>query len=878
MRLKPTAVQFFDALERVDAAVARMLDQDAALAALLDSIRQIHSGFAFAAVQLIDPVAGMIETVQARGIARQWTGVARHPLEASQRDIQSDIAQNLTVEEISGWDERFDPWIYSQFDHDRLIRVFAPLFLVRQPGSAPNPPNDDFYAWDEDMVASGTENRRRIRPQSPGAARDTSIVRLGTVEAGHHHADLPAFPLRALRDLVASVRRHTPDIYRTQLDHVLDVIVESAMDLVGAQGGCLHFIEDEQRGRYLYQVAAGRVTPDFVERQSPRHGRLFQDVMDAGEPRWIDRGVRALGVANAQTRALACFPITTNGTAQGLLQLHFARERSFTPEQIAWGNRFATRAAAALATSLAHQRRRQTFRAITNLHAVSQLLVSRKQVAIRELLHQIGTNARTLLKADLVTLYEYEQSTETFIHLPPVIVGPLWQAQPMHGEVGPEDVPARIIRRVGDNYYAVDAVNDPLMRSPERSRGVRDRFIVREGIRSAAAIPLKAGAEIVGIMFVNYRRVHDFRDEDERRLINIFASAAAIAVHNWRFFAAKDDELHRKVAEWRERSDELAQLWHACTAITSSTNVAGVLKRVVESSRAMLGAKVSLIFPYRQASDSFILDWVTWDPPGVIADARPESPRVDGITQAVIRSDEGFVVVGDCGDPPPHLDLGTAAAFFRDQRIGSFIGVRLAVPRQASLRGAPGGTETVGVLYVDFEEPRTFTAREITLARMFADFAAMAIWNASEHAHQMAKRLKVFLSYSHLDVEKVGMLRKRLDDDGYAPWFDQKELVPGDTWPMKVQEALRNSDVFIACLSEESISKDGYVHAETQLALEVAKEKPPGTIFIIPAKLEPCPLPSPFKDIQSVDLFDHPRGYERLKLALQVRADGLTQP
>jgi len=143
MRLKPKAVRFFDALEEVDAAVSQMLDQDAALAALLDSIRQIHSGFAFAAVQLIDPVAAMIETVQARGLARQWAGIARHPLEASQRDIQSDIARHLTIEEISGWDDRFDPWIYKQFDHDRLIRVFTPLFLIREDGTRPGAPGVD---------------------------------------------------------------------------------------------------------------------------------------------------------------------------------------------------------------------------------------------------------------------------------------------------------------------------------------------------------------------------------------------------------------------------------------------------------------------------------------------------------------------------------------------------------------------------------------------------------------------------------------------------------------------------------------------------------------------------------------------------------------
>ncbi len=56
-------------------------------------------------------------------------------------------------------------------------------------------------------------------------------------------------------------------------------------------------------------------------------------------------------------------------------------------------------------------------------------------------------------------------------------------------------------------------------------------FVYREGIQSSAAIVLKVGQEIVGVMFINYRVPHEF-NRDERQIIEIFASYIAIAIQN----------------------------------------------------------------------------------------------------------------------------------------------------------------------------------------------------------------------------------------------------------------------------------------------------------------------------------------------------------
>ena len=68
-----------------------------------------------------------------------------------------------------------------------------------------------------------------------------------------------------------------------------------------------------------------------------------------------------------------------------------------------------------------------------------------------------------------------------------------------------------------------------------------------------------------------------------------------------------------------------------------------------------------------------------------------------------------------------------------------------------------------------------------------------------------------------------------------------------------------------------SISKEGYVQKEVRSALDVADEKPEGTIFIVPVRLESCAVPTRLSRWQWVDLFD-PSGFEKLLNALRQRA------
>lgn len=133
------------------------------------------------------------------------------------------------------------------------------------------------------------------------------------------------------------------------------------------------------------------------------------------------------------------------------------------------------------------------------------------------------------------------------------------------------------------------------------------------------------------------------------------------------------------------------------------------------------------------------------------------------------------------------------------------------------------------------------------------------------------KRLKVFLCHGSEDKSAVRDIHSRLSTLGIQPWLDEADLLPGQDWNREIKRAVRNSDIVLVCLSKTSVTKSGYIQKEIKLALDVADEKPEGTIFLIPAKLEQCDMLDRLIPWQWVNLYEED-GFERLKLALEARA------
>ncbi len=133
------------------------------------------------------------------------------------------------------------------------------------------------------------------------------------------------------------------------------------------------------------------------------------------------------------------------------------------------------------------------------------------------------------------------------------------------------------------------------------------------------------------------------------------------------------------------------------------------------------------------------------------------------------------------------------------------------------------------------------------------------------------KKLLVFISHASEDNAAARRLTKRLQGDGFDPWLDLDRILPGQDWNLEIEKALRASGAILLCFSEVSVAKEGYIQREYKRAMRILEEKPEGTIFVIPVRLDDCNMPQFISDVQWVD---YPDDYERLLLSLQIRAGG----
>ena len=141
------------------------------------------------------------------------------------------------------------------------------------------------------------------------------------------------------------------------------------------------------------------------------------------------------------------------------------------------------------------------------------------------------------------------------------------------------------------------------------------------------------------------------------------------------------------------------------------------------------------------------------------------------------------------------------------------------------------------------------------------------------------RKLRVFLCHASQDKPVVRDLYQRLKSETWIdPWLDEERLLPGQDWNLEIEKAVESSDAVIVCVSSTSVAKEGYIQKELRQVLNIALEKLEGAIFVLPVKLDDCPLPRQLKDKQALDYFpasQQAAAYDRLKTSLKIRKDHL---
>ncbi|MBE0680524.1 MAG: GAF domain-containing protein [Anaerolineales bacterium] len=189
---------------------------------------------------------------------------------------------------------------------------------------------------------------------------------------------------------------------------------------------------------------------------------------------------------------------------------------------------------------------------LRKVDAAGQILTQKldsDQDVISEVVHLIHESTQ----ADLVILYPYNQSEAKY--LTPVFKGTflnqdsLKMAQPDSAAlvhlINLREEPAFANSSIA--FYEFFGLNYSTQKFP-----------VRENIQSMAAIPLKVGAESVGILFVNFRNRQIFHDA-QKWTISSLARYAAIAIKNSRQYQRLRDRRLQELEHLRQIDREISQ-------------------------------------------------------------------------------------------------------------------------------------------------------------------------------------------------------------------------------------------------------------------------------------------------------------------------------
>jgi len=145
----------------------------------------------------------------------------------------------------------------------------------------------------------------------------------------------------------------------------------------------------------------------------------------------------------------------------------------------------------------------------------------------------------------------------------------------------------------------------------------------------------------------------------------------------------------------------------------------------------------------------------------------------------------------------------------------------------------------------------------------------------------MTSKERIFLAHAREDKVAIDDLYRRLQERGFYPWLDKKDLLPGKLWQDEIPKAIKASGVFLACLSMQSVRKQSYVQREFRTALLSYAERPHDSIYLIPVRLDDCEVPNiriasleiGLKEFNWVDLFEA-NGFELLVSAIEQALKG----
>ena len=484
-------------------------------------------GCDYAAISLVDEYMGHVAMIRARNMAPRLIEMSR--VNISSNNILASIVRNGKCEffQAGQYDTRFDKDIYEIFGYSEYHRFFVPILMKDTSGG--------------------------------------SLV-VGVIEAGWSKNRPP--DQQIIKEISELGKATGKTIGENRTYVLLEAIAQRAIDIISADSASIHVYQGVET---LFQAGAGRADREFLKKHPPRIPNGIgwaaiskqQSIIIDNKDEMISRlpHIYKEGVC-----AIAAIPLLnmSNEGISGVLYLHFWKPREFKKTVLQIEETFARQIEAVIHNYLLMKKTAEILESawhVSFFQSFIQSLATVHDTAI--ILNKIALNALLYLpEADCITLYQYFGSKHKF-DSPPVMQGHFQYPNLMHTEINEGEVPWLIMQNGVSQFIDDIAAHKELIETHRNSN--KQRFIIREGIQSSAQLVLRShDREIVGVLFVNYRKKHTFPVE-ERNALEAFASAGAIAIHISRLVTeerVQRNQLHklRKIQEEMSAPEALRDL------------------------------------------------------------------------------------------------------------------------------------------------------------------------------------------------------------------------------------------------------------------------------------------------------------------------------
>ncbi len=309
-------------------------------------------------------------------------------------------------------------------------------------------------------------------------------------------------------------------------------------------------------------------------------------------------------------------------------------------------------------------------------------------------LDSIVKGTQQVLRSDAVVLFTYDEGSLSFHH-PPTMIGVQY---PDRVDVSEERLTGSIVHMMlGIDKPCVinNVADDPLFSGK--------RFAIDEQIKSCVAIPLKAGAQRVGVMFVNYRTLHTITSNDLGNL-ELFANYAVVAIHYTQLFNEQEARL--------KAQNSLVALTQTVLENLGRGNLEGIMETVVAAAATVLGTEFCSIVEQDDNNRLVVRAAHGW----------PKSMVGDFTLGRGLGTQTGYTIESKA--PARVYDYTTESRFTVPDIVAEY-NIRSGI-------SAPiiKGDKIVGAMLAHTKRLRRFTGSDERLLSMVANFLATAISSA----------------------------------------------------------------------------------------------------------------------------------------------------